>query len=101
MLSGAGAVALPLQAATLPLASNTAPGATLFGIAMTPIGRCAALTALNAFTMPAPHWLPSLGHTHSPLVGSVLGQVGTPVTPDGNGVALDCRRAANCAGVKL
>jgi hypothetical protein len=55
MLSGAGAVALPLQAATLPLASNSAPGATLFGITITPIGRCAALTALNAFTMPAPH----------------------------------------------
>ena len=55
MLRGAGAVALPLQAATLPLASKTAPGATLFGNTMTPIGRCAALTALNAYTMPAPH----------------------------------------------
>jgi hypothetical protein len=43
--------------ALLPLASNTAllPVATIAGNATAAIGLCAALTALNAFTMPAPH----------------------------------------------
>ena len=55
MLSGTGGAALVLQAATLWLASNTLPGATMAGIAMTPIGLCAHWTALNALTIPAPH----------------------------------------------
>lgn len=95
MLSGAGDVELPLQAATLAAALNTAPGAMFFGITITPIGRCAALTALNAFTMPAPHWLPSFGQAHSPLLGSVVGQVGTPAAPAGNALALPASRAAS------
>ena len=38
------------------------------------------------------------------MVGSVVGQVGTPAgiaAPVGKGVALAARRAANCAGVRL
>jgi len=40
--------------------------------------RSAALTALSAFTMPAPHSLPSLGQAHSPLDGSAFGKIGAP-----------------------
>ena len=101
MLKGAGGVASPSQPATLPLASRVAPAVRFFGITITPIGLCAAFTALNAFTMPAPHWLPSFGQTHSPLELSVVGQVGTPAAPAGKAVALLSRRSASCAGVKL
>src|ERR1700690_539225 len=55
MLSGTGVAALGSQAATLPLASMTLPGATLAGITMTPIGLCAACTACSASTIPVPH----------------------------------------------
>ncbi len=43
----------------------------------------------------------SLVQAHSPLLGSVVGQVGTSTAPAGNGVALDLIRAINCGGVRL
>ena len=51
--------------------------------------------------MPAPHWLSLFGQAHSPLFGSLVGQVGTPAAPDGNTVVLDFRRAFSWAGVRL
>ena len=84
-----------LQAAALPLASNSAfcPAGNDAGTATAAIGRNAACTALSASTMPAPHWL--VVQEHSPLVGSVLGQTGIAAVFGGKGLALDCRRAIN------
>ncbi len=89
------------HAATLPEASSTmAPPPLPAGNATAAMGRCAASTARNAFTMPAPHSLPSLGHAHSPLDGSVFGHTGSPAGC-GNATALDSIRAINCAGVRF
>ena len=84
-----------------PPASNTAPVPldTAAGSDTKTIGCCAAITAFRALTMPAPH-CPAT-HAHSPLVGSVVGQVGTPAAPGGNAVALDSMRAISWAGVRL
>ena len=93
-----------MQAATLPLASNIAgvPTARVAGDAMAAIGFNAALTALNALTMPAPHWLPLLGQAHSPVpaTGSTAGHTGM-LAGAGNGVALDLIRAISCGGVRF
>src|SRR5882724_3374869 len=92
------------QEAALPLASSTAglPTPEVTGTTTAAIGRCAALTAANALTMPAPHWLPSLAQRHSiplPLL-STAGQAGTPAGC-GKAVELDFIREINCAGVRL
>jgi hypothetical protein len=91
-----------LQAATLPLASTMAgtPMLNVAGGAMAAIGFCAALTAPSALTMPAPHWLLSLGQAHSPLLGSTFGQTGTAAGA-GNGFAAALMRAISCGGVKF
>src|SRR5450631_3127997 len=97
---------MTLQAAMLPLASNTAlvPASSVVGTATTAIGFRAAFTALSAFTIPAPHWPGT--HEHSPgLVppdGTTTGHTGSkfPVFA-GNGVALDSMREIICGGVKF
>jgi len=66
---------------------------------MVAIGLRAALTALNAFTMPAPHWVET--QEHSPDAGSVLGHTGRFPVLGGNAVALDLMREITCAGVKF
>src|SRR5271165_3283420 len=102
MLSGTAGTALALQPGRLALASSTLPPATVVGMAITPIGACAALTALSALTMPAPHWLGlEPRQEHSPLVMSLFGQTGTPPVLAGNAVALACRRATSWAGVRF
>src|SRR5260370_39803503 len=86
-----------LQAATLPPASNTAllPALTVAGTATAAIGLSAALTALSALTMPAPHWPGT--QEHSPGFGPVgeptLGHTGKLLEFAGNGVELDSMRA--------
>src|SRR6202030_1009232 len=84
-----------LQAATLPLASNTVllPPADIAAI-----GLSAALTAFSALTMPAPHWPET--QEHSPAE-SMVGHTGRVPVFAGNGVALDSMREINCAGVKF
>src|SRR5258708_4730938 len=82
-----------LQAAALPLASNTVlPMADIAAI-----GLSADLTALSALTMPAPHWPET--HEHSPgldpVLGTTLGHTGRFPVFAGNGVALDSMRAIN------
>jgi hypothetical protein len=62
-----------LHAATLPPALNVVLLPLAFVI--TEMGLKAALTALNAFTMPAPHSLPLLGQAHSPVLFPVEGSV--------------------------
>src|SRR5271163_3962389 len=84
-----------LHAATLPLASNI----VLLVADITEMGFSAAVTALNAFTMPAPHW--PVTQEHWPEVGSVVGHTGRFPVLGGNGVALDCMRAISCGGVKF
>jgi hypothetical protein len=96
MLSGAAGTALELQPGRLALASRMLPAETVAGITMTPIGACAALTALSALTMPAPHW-PEFRQEHSPLFGSFAGHTGSggfaPFA--GNAVALALRRVTS------
>src|SRR5258708_8198407 len=101
-LGGTLGVELTLHAATLPLASNTAglPAVTVAGRATAAMGLCAALTALSALTIPAPHWVPSFGQAHSPLFASLAGHTGRPVGW-GNRVALDLILAINCGGVRF
>lgn len=62
------------------------------------IGFWAALTALNAFTMPAPH--SEVVQAHSTLEEVVLEHTGVPAGC-GNGLALALIRVINWAGVKL
>jgi hypothetical protein len=65
------------------------------------MGRCAAVTAASAFTMPAPHSPPLVGHAHSPLPSlATAGHTGRPVGC-GKLTALASIRAINCAGVRL
>jgi hypothetical protein len=101
-LSGTLGVTPTLQAATLPLASIVAglPTDKVVGAAMAAMGFCAALTALKALIMPAPHWLPSLGQAHSAVPFEAL-QTGTPLGGAGNGVALALIREISCGGVKF
>src|SRR5579871_4145486 len=84
------------QAAALPLASKVG----LLALFTAAIGRKAAFTALKAFTMPVPH-SPEDGQEHSLVVASVLGHTGRLLVLAGKAVALDSRRATNCAGVRL
>jgi hypothetical protein len=81
-----------LQAATLALASNI----VLLDAVMTAIGLRAAVTALSAFTIPAPHWFGPHAHSVDPFDAVHWGTV-----VDGNGVALDLMRAISIGGVKF
>jgi len=92
-LSGTLGVALTLHAATLPLASNTAgvPAVTVAGRATAAMGLCAALTALSALAIPAPHW--PCTQEHSPVTESTLGHTGRFPEFGGNGLAPDFMRA--------
>ena len=91
------------QEAALPLASSTAwlPAATVDGRVTAAIGRCAAVTALSALTMPAPH-SPDAGQEHwsDPSVAR-FGQTGRFPVFAGKAVALASIRATNWAGVKF
>src|ERR1700730_8210816 len=82
-----------LQAATLALASNVLVPA----VVMTAIGARAAVTALSAFSMPAPH--SPLVHAHSPFA-LVFGHCCNPAGC-GNALALASIRAISCGGVKF
>src|SRR5450631_598583 len=90
------------QEAALPDASSTAvlPAAVDAGTTTAAIGRSAAFTACSAFTMPAPHSLPSVGQAHSPVAASAFGQTGRPAGC-GKALALACILAMSCAGVRL
>lgn len=84
-----------LQAAALPLASKV----VLPVAAITAIGLSAALTALSALIMPAPHCPDTQAHStdgSDPLAPHWASPAGC-----GNGVALDLMRAMSCAGVKF
>ena len=86
--------------AALPLASSTAsPPAMRVGNFTAAMGSCAACTACSASTMPAPHWLPSFGQAHSPLV-RIVGRTGRHAGRTGRKgtVVLAFRRAFSCAG---
>src|SRR5208283_1266610 len=66
------------QEAALPLASSTAfTPAAMAGSTTAAMGRCAACTALYAFTMPLPHW-PEGGQEHwfEPSAVSKFGHTG-------------------------
>src|SRR5450432_2120694 len=78
-------VKLPLPAES-PVGNSTAA-----------MGLSAALTALKAFSIPAPHWLVVQAHS---FVLLKLGQTGVPGGAV-NGDALDLMRAINCPGVRL
>jgi len=82
-----------LHAATLALASNI----VLPDAVMTTIGLRAAVTALSAFTIPAPHWFGPHAHSVDPF-DAVHWE--TPVGC-GNGLALDLMRAISIGGVKF
>ena len=82
-----------MHAATLALASNI----VLLDAVITAIGARAAVTALSAFSMPAPHSL--LVHAHSPFA-LVLGHCCNPAGC-GNALALASIRAISCGGVKF
>jgi hypothetical protein len=92
-LSGVLGVTAVLQAATLALASNV----LVPGVVMTAIGSSAALTALSAFTIPAPHWFGPHAHSVDPFDAV---HWGTPAGC-GNGLALDLMRAISIGGVKF
>ncbi len=79
-----------LHAATLPPALNV----VLPPAVITAIGLSAALTALSALTMPAPHWPCTQAHSPEPSA-AVAGHCGSPAGC-GNAVALDSMRAISC-----
>src|SRR5271155_5601695 len=84
-----------LHAATLPPALNV----VLPAAAIAAIGLSAALTALSALTMPAPHWPCTQAHSPEPSA-EVAGHCASP-TGCGNAVALDSMRAISCEGVRF
>ena len=91
-----------VQAAALPLALNTTALFVVYeaGKATAAIGLSAALTALNAFTMPVPH-SPEAGQEHSSVPATDAGQTGRALVFVGKGVALDSSRATSCFGVRF
>ena len=93
---------MALQAAALPPASKVAlPEAKPAGIDTAAIGLSAAMTALNALTMPAPHVLVVQAHSTLDEDPATHCGVGGVVTGCGNAVALDCMRAMICGGVRF
>jgi hypothetical protein len=93
------------QAGALPPASNVPlPLVKPAGIFTAAIGLSAALTALNALTIPAPQVVGAVVvQRHSTCEGEPFTHcgVGGVVTGCGYGVALDLMRAISCGGVRF
>ena len=88
------------QAAALPLASKVAlPAMKSGGIFTAAMGLSAALTALKAFTMPAPQVV--VVHAHSTLETWTARTLQRAPRGLRIGVALALMRAINCGGVRL
>jgi hypothetical protein len=91
-----------LHAAALPAPSKVAlPEVKPAGIDTAAIGLSAAMTALNAFTMPAPQVLVVQAHSTLEEDPATHCGVGGFVTGCGNGVALALMRAMICGGVRF
>src|ERR1700733_2872446 len=87
------------HAAALPDASSVAlPVLKLAGMLTAAMGLSAALTALNAFTMPAPQVV--VVQAHSTLEEDPATHWGTPAGC-GKGDALALIRAISCGGVRF
>ena len=97
---------MALHAGALPVASRVAlPLVKPAGSFTAAMGLSAIVTALNAFTMPAPQVVVVQAHSTlevEPAVHSARGGVaGGKADSGGKGVALALMRAINCAGVRL